>query len=184
MQRLMTFFAATVLSVSASVATAASFNIIGSFGGGQLGFVNFDVDITNVFDADILDTTDGLTINSSTSSVVAGDPFPISGGYGYSYVLSEDTLRIGGLSDGVGSSNSNNTDFIFRIRDFTSSPFVDIVIDSDASISQSNEFPPEFSVTVTGVNPVPLPAAGWLFVIVLGGLGGLGLMKRCKRRVT
>ena len=74
------FTAALFVVASATAINAATYNFIGSFSGSQLGTVNFDVDITADFSADISDTAVGLSVNSlirSNGSPVDGAPLSL-----------------------------------------------------------------------------------------------------------
>ena len=169
-----------VSMVSVTIVNAATYNISGSFSGGQLGTVNFDFDVTADFTANIMNSPSGLSINSITSTMVSGDPFPIAGGYVYSYVVNTDTFSFGGLANGVNGINSTMNDFHAMISDFTTNPSIYI---EDTLSSQSDiGFPSSGTVAVKALAPVPLPAG---LPLLLSGLAGVaGLRMRRKRRAS
>lgn len=162
-----------------SATSAATYNIAGGASGGKLGNVVFDFTISNDFGATFSDTSIGLTINTLTSSVVAGSPFPIAGGLGYNYNSSIDRLNIGGLNAGTQNVVSFTNDFYFIINGFTGlSPsfggYADFRADSGFI---SSPFAFAFG-SVTEIAPVPLPAGLPLLLAGLGGLAGLRLRKK------
>ena len=92
--------AVVVASVSSAKAVT-TYNISGSFSGGQLGLVNLDIDITADFSIDHFNSTTGLVINTLTSTAFPGlDPFPTtgvaSGPLQYDYYSGSDWLVLGG----------------------------------------------------------------------------------------
>lgn len=166
------------LNLSASSVLATTFNIVGSFSGGQLGDVSFDLTIDADFSSIIFPSTDsGLTINSMTSSVVAGDPFPLTMPLTYAYGV-DDRLLIGGGNPQIFPGNT--TDFFFLIDDLTSSPAVIQIVDTLASSTDIGR-DLSGSVTVTELNPVPLPAGGFL---LLTGLLVVAVVRGRKKRAA
>lgn len=185
------FGAAALLVASATSSMAATYHIVGGFSGGQLGVVAFDLTITADFAGPWtnLTTSDGLTINSMTSSVVAGDPFPLtgpaSGPLTYWYFKPGDALWISG---GSYSSDFRATDFQFQISDFlkpgtqTATGF-----DTLASVNGLSRIT-NVTVSVTEIpdeqpSIVPLPAGGLLFLSGLVGLAALRGRKNCNAQI-
>jgi len=167
-------------------ALAATFDVTGYFNGGGLGLVEFDFSVTNDFTADITDSTEGLVLRKLTSSTVPGDPFPVNGGFGYSYQTDFDSLVFGGLANGTNSAGynanqENAVDFFFFIDDIsTDAPFVP-TIDGTTSILSAGpgdivEFIDDYSFSITSRPAVvPLPAG---MPLLMGGLGCLMLLRR------
>ena len=124
---------ALMACMSAGIASSATFNIVGSFSGGQLGDVEFDIDIDlEAFVASLSvpnpyghtgirqnDTDIGITVNSLTSSEVPGNPFVLGDGLGYNYLHISDNLRIGGLHAGISGLDTTTEDFLFDIYNFS-----------------------------------------------------------------
>ena len=159
----------------AASASAATYNIIGSYSGGQLGDVKFDITIDADFTSDIFSTDAGLTINSLTSSVV--DPFLIAGGLGYDFRASGGVLSIGGLKSGANAIVFNTDDFRFVIRSFPSAPIFFAVVDTRATtIGFASGL--NAAVKVTDVSAVPLPAGGFLLLTGLLAAAGVGHRKK------
>lgn len=159
---------AAIWVASTSIAEASVFNIVGSFDGGALGPVSFDVTIDADFSADIGDTTSGLTINSLSMTP--------DGGLGYFYISSVDRLNIGGLIAGAGGVLASATDFVFSIGSFTSAPTTYYLSDSSSSTNLFGQ-PTTSTLTVTNLTTpsVPLPAG---FPLLLGAIGGFALVRR------
>ncbi|MDX1785798.1 MAG: hypothetical protein R3210_06685 [Roseovarius sp.] len=175
-----TYISALIMFVaSATTLSAATYNVFGSFSGGQLGFVKFDFSVTGDFSTDIPETDTGLIINSITSTVVGGDPFPVGGGYGFRYYSTQDMLVFGGRASGVGGISSPYTDFGLLIEDLSAKPWISKVVDSLDSES-GNAFPNIDTGTVT-LAPVPLPAG---LPLLLSGLVGMAGLRMRKRKVT
>jgi hypothetical protein len=167
------------LGLMLTSASAATYNVVGSFGGGQLGTVSFDLTIDGDFTSFIGTTANGLTINSLSSST-AGTPFSLTGGLGYAFFPDFDILVLGGLQDDLGGLSADSTDFYIRIIGFTSAnpTFMFDLFDSLAT-TPALGFPRGIGVSVTEVSVVPLPAGG---VLLLTGFAGLaGLRWRMKR---
>nr|WP_309502454.1 hypothetical protein [uncultured Roseovarius sp.] len=175
-----TYISALIMFVaSATTLSAATYNVFGSFSGGQLGFVKFDFSVTGDFSTDIPETDTGLIINSITSTVVGGDPFPVEGGYGFRYYSTGDTLVFGGRATEVGGVSSGHTDFRLLIRDLSAKPWISNLVDSldsESGLADLNTG----TVTVT-LAPVPLPAG---LPLLLSGLVGMAGLRMRKRKVT
>jgi hypothetical protein len=172
-------FAALCSAPILAIASPVTYGVVGSFSGGKLGHVAFDFVVTADFSANIFDSTDALTINSATSSVVAGDPFTVFGGYGYTYFfdLGDDQFIFGGLVNGVDTVASSTTDFYFAIKDFTKqSPFVILLADA-YNFEDSVGFPTTSFVSVT-LPAIPLPAALPLVLTGLAVFAGLRMRQQ------
>jgi len=175
-----TYISALIMFVaSATTLNAATYNVFGSFSGGQLGFVKFDFSVTGDFSTDIPETDTGLIINSITSTVVGGDPFPIEGGYGFRYYSTGDSLVFGGRKSGVTGISGLDTDFGLLIRDLSAKPWISDLVDSLDSES-GYAFPNTDTFTVT-LAPVPLPAG---LPLLLSGLVGMAGLRMRKKKVT
>lgn len=178
------FSAFLIWFFAASGGQAATFNIVGSFNGGQLGDVSFDIEITGDFTSDIADTASGLTINSLSSSVVGGDPFSVSGGLEYTYTSVRDRLIIGGASNSVGRISGDETDFLVVIFDLFNSPRTLLAFDTYAQQTETSG-DLRNSVKVEQVSPsaVPLPAS---LPLLFAGVVGMAALRRksSSRRAT
>ena len=174
--------AVVVASVSSAKAVT-TYNISGSFSGGQLGLVSFDFDITADFSTGIGDTSDGLVINTLTSTVVAGDPFLTTGSFSgpiqYQYYNTGgfDTLLLGGGD--VSAVSGTATDFSILINNLSTAPSIGSIVDSWSG-SNDFAFPEQSDLTVTRVEPdvIPLPAGGLLLMTGLLVAAGLGHRKK------
>ncbi|WP_424930270.1 hypothetical protein [Amaricoccus tamworthensis] len=144
---------AFILSTPASAAVK-TYDIVGQFSGGQLGTVNFDFSIANDFTQDINTTSSGLVVNSLTSSVVSGDPFPLTATpVQYYYSSSSDVILIGGGEPFYVSRF--DTDFLIWISGFTSA-VPNYVLTRDSLESQySSAYATSRNVTVSTPTPVP-----------------------------
>ncbi|WP_138469387.1 hypothetical protein [Poseidonocella sp. HB161398] len=143
--------AAVPIAMASSLpASAATYQISGYFDGGQLGLVEFDLEIEADLTASISGTTDGLTITELT--------FPPAGGLGYAYKAGSDTLIIGGLTNGVNVVQSNKSDFYIRIADISEASYSITIRDSDGAVSGTGD-PVSYSVVVGNPSIVPLPPA-------------------------
>jgi hypothetical protein len=181
-----------LISVAPAQAATSTLNFKGSFSGGQLGDVTFDFTITRDFSVTEFsaraEITTGLTINSITSSVVAGDPFPVTGRgssdpgfFGYSYEF--DTRRSGDLLEfGTDSAVFEfDTGFRFQIVNISGTPSFGRISDSLAALPFTGEGMESGTTTLTVTDltaPVPLPASA---LLLLGALGGTALMRRRAR---
>lgn len=177
------FTAITVASglALAAPASASTLNIIGSFSGGQLGDVSFDVLIDNDFSAATTDNTSDLTINSFTSSILGDNPFEL----GFNFTPNADLLTLGGVENTVASINIFSDDFVLSATDvFGDNPQVAPILDSAAgtflfSFATLGEFSANAPVEVA---PVPLPASAVLLLAGLAGLAGFG--RRAKKHAA
>ncbi|WP_299970384.1 VPLPA-CTERM sorting domain-containing protein [uncultured Roseobacter sp.] len=181
------FTVAAVLLASATSGLAATYNIVGGFTGKELGDVAFDITITADFTKDLGPTRDGLTVNSLTSSVLAGDPFNLSGVWSgplhYQYDAQYDLLDIfGGSFRGV---SSEATDVFFTIvRLSQTNAWMTDPWNSVGSLSGTVDregSPTSLSVTlIPNQSPsiVPLPAGGLLFLTGLAGFASLRLRRK------
>lgn len=185
------FAAAWVMLASASLATAATFNIAGTFGGGQLGDVVFDFDVEgdftdNIFFNDVvIRGTASVTVNTLTSSALGGSFVP-DGGLSFSYALPGDAFLFGGAMNG-GGVTGGTTDFLVSISNFLNGPISASIVFDAISTSPSLFRPRPFRdapITVTEqiiVSEVPLPAGVWL---LLSGLVGVSGLKRRKENIA
>ncbi len=164
--------AVTATCLAVSGLAAATYNIVGSFSGGQLGDVAFDLTVTADFSADIAATEAGLTINGMTSSVVAGNPFALTQPLTYAYGFLTDRFVIGGFAPLI--IPQTETDFAFLIDDFTGTPTVVTIFDSLASQSDGIARDLTGTLAVTQLNPIPLPASAVLLLTGLFAAAGLG----------
>lgn len=156
---------------------AATISVQGSYGGGQLGDVAFDLTVSNDFSGDIADTTVGLTVNSLSSSVV-GDPFIPDGGLAYRYTADVDAFSIGGLNLGVFGLFGDATDFLITICSFTGpSPVLCSASDTTASSSGITGFLTDDGFTAV-VSSVPISAGFPLLLTGLAGMAGLRMRKK------
>ncbi len=177
--------AACITLAVGSSACAATFNFVGGFSGGQLGDVSFDITIDADFSADIAETSDGLTVNSLTSSVVGGNPFPLAGGPGYRFIFDKGRLIFGGFSRTIDDAGGRYNDFSVRIDQFQGrntgqDPRIGVNIETAASQKHFGSAT-SAEVAVTEVSPVPLPAGG---LLLLSAFGGVAALKRRTKRAA
>jgi len=130
------------------------------------------------------DSTSGITLNSlniSLGSALAFNYSPSSQTVdGTTYAAGE--LVVGGIGDGAGDVTFSpaTNDFWLFVNTFTTSPSFDQV--GYAQVAAGNNL--FFTTNQTGSvsvepAPVPIPAAGWL---LLSALAGLGLVSQRKRQ--
>lgn len=124
--------AATMAILTATASSAATLNLVGGFSGGQLGDVAFDFTFSGDFTQDIAATSSGFTVNSFTSSVIAGNPFALTEALQFAYFVDSDVIQIGGGDPCC--LLFKETDILFAIADFTTAAaHPGSVIDSLAS---------------------------------------------------
>jgi hypothetical protein len=164
--------AATLFCMSTSAASAApvTYNFDGAFSSTALGNVNFDFTVSFDDALSVTDTDNGLTVNSLTSTIVSGDPFTST--TKYSFDASTNIIRFGAGDFARDFLQDATTDF-FVAYDFDDGASGVGGRNGDTSSSGSI-----ISLEVTEVAPVPLPAAGWM---LLAGIGGLGVMARRRK---
>ena len=182
-------FAAASLGLSSATASSASlhdsfasgtiftYDIEGSFSGGELGDVDFDFTLKGDFTSSIPSRFSDITINKLTSSVVAGDPIPLSSALTFVYTksLSSDVLTIS-PSPSNNLSASYGTNFVrMQFLNFSTAPVLSDLLDSAApSLTYGTPTMNRFSVTLSDVvipAVVPLPAT--LPMLITGLLAGL-----------
>lgn len=189
MQRLTIITISAILYVASAVASlAATYNIQGSFSGGQLGTVEFDLTIDADFSADISATTSGLTVNTLTSSLYPAINLETAvGGVGYGFKAAtiadpRDILIFGGLNGtdfgglfgSLGEPDAGTTDIYFQIDNFLTAPTANTPLDSYVGTAGNSGRLMDRSVTVT---PVPLPAGFAMLLAAIAGFAGLGRWK-------
>ncbi|MEM0943552.1 MAG: VPLPA-CTERM sorting domain-containing protein [Pseudomonadota bacterium] len=138
-----------------------------------------DLTIDGAFDALVFDVSDGVTVNTFTPDL----GLTIL----YDYDPGRDFLILGANGD-ASLFASAFTDFVFRIDDLLTSPTVGrSVFDSISSVRGSG-FPEISSLSVNEVTAIPLPAAGWLLLAGIGGMGPVArrphVLGRCAARGT
>ena len=154
---------------SIAPASAATFDIQGSWTGGEFGLVTYDITITGDFSGNISETlVDSSSFTSSTIMPLNESNFS---GVGFNYSTLGSVLTIGGLNgtlNGVGNSTASRTDFEISIADFLTGPRVIslFTIDQRSFVAASTPL----SLTTSEVNAVPIPASGVLLFSCLGFL--------------
>lgn len=154
-------------------ASAAVYNYVLEWSGGQFGDVVLDFNL----DSDLLvygtDATQGLTVNS-ISPIFSGD-------VGYDY-HSSGNFTIGGLEDSVNTIATNAIDFFAVLRlffdpaDATASYAVDSLASESGYGLASN---PSITMSIVAdTTPVPLTAALPLSMASLGALACLARRRR------
>jgi hypothetical protein len=129
------------------------------------------------------DSTSGITLNSLNITLDSALSFDYSPSPqtvdGTTYAAGE--LVVGGSFDGAGHVQFSpaTNDFWLFINTFTTTPAFDQVGYAQTAAG-NNQF---FTTNQTGSvsvepAPVPIPAAGWLLLSALGGLGLAGMRKR------
>lgn len=158
--------ALAALCVVASGANAATYRAQGSFTGGQLGDVTYDIVLTGDFTGgDLLRVpVDSAVLTSSVLSPF--NPADV-GGVGYTY-YADNRLAFGGFAGpGPGGIVSTTTDFIVATKDWTTAPSIVYEADSLATISSLKNVT-STSFRVTNLSAVPLPAPAPLLLSALG----------------
>jgi hypothetical protein len=169
-----------IMIASATTLSAATYNVVGGFIGGQLGTVSIDVTITGDFSANISDTSSGLVINSLKSSVVGGDPFSVAGGLAFSYNTASDGFSLGGAAFAVFGVDPNTTDFLFSFSGLVNGPASGfLVVDSYSGLPNLGN-PSEF-FGGGQLAAIPLPAG---FPFLLAGLASLVGLRMRKIRTS
>ncbi len=178
-----------VLSIAALVfalpaaASAATFNVAGVFGGGQLGIVNFDFTVTADFTVDHTDETVGFTVNSLTSPLFPGqDPFGLTQNpIAFTYFSAVDRLIFGGGV--VTSLAQSETDFSIVIAGILTPQFV---ITGRDSLASSPFLSGNLNIfaTITKVAAVPVPMGLPLLLSGIAGLAGLVRIRKSKQTLA
>lgn len=162
--------AVTILASPISAATLSTFDVEGSFSGGQLGSVDFTIRVSGDFSSSITSTP----VSSSTlsSSNIANFDESDVGGLNFEYFDSVGTLDIFGQDyRGV---RSNETTFVLRIFNVLFNPNAIVFADSIGSQSSFGE-PTLISFSVSEIAAVPLPAG---LPLLAGSLLAFGLLRK------
>lgn len=163
--------AATLFGMSISAASAApvTYNFVGAFDSSPLGDVNFDFTVSFEDTEPVTDTDNGLTVNSLTSTNVSGDPFISTI---FSFDNSFNIIFFGAGNNARNVLQDADPDFLIAYN------FEDGVWGAAGRVGDSSSSGTNRDLTVTEVSPIPLPAAGWM---LLAGVAGLGVMARGRK---
>jgi hypothetical protein len=158
--------AATLFCMSTSAASAApvTYNFVGTLGQVDLGL---QFDFTVSFD-NTESVNDGpVTVNSfiPSSNYNSWSPTIV-----YDYNSSSNFIFIGAGSDATSIDSTPDFYLFYEFGDDLSGT---ALVSTDQG--SGSTFP---TLTVTEIAPVPLPAAGWM---LLAGIGGLGVMARRRK---
>jgi hypothetical protein len=122
--------------------------------------------IDNPFDEDVFDSTAGVTVN--------GLNFDVESPVGFTFRASDGFLVIGAGDTGI-TNEGNDFSLSFGLRNTESAKHFTLTQAGQGFIVEHPDGPSNASVTVTELNPIPLPAG---LPLLLGGIGILGLIAR------